>query len=161
MQLARASRFKPMFVMRTAFLGCFVALTLASIPLRAQSTVPTLSQAIPGQTLSPGGASVTVDVRNHFIVPGVVGTQFARFDTVLGAFGVELRNDVAPRHVANFLAYAQANAYTNTFIHRSYSFDNAAVSIVQGGGYRAPLPVSDIPRCTCGLLVTRATRWSG
>jgi cyclophilin family peptidyl-prolyl cis-trans isomerase len=116
-----------------------LSLVTASL-LRAQSTVPALTQSLPAQTLAPGGAAATVDLRNYFGVPGVVGTQFAQFNTVFGRFNVELRGDVAPRHVANFLAYVQAGTYTNSFFHRSASFDNAAVSIVQGGGYAYRLP---------------------
>jgi cyclophilin family peptidyl-prolyl cis-trans isomerase len=42
--------------------------------------------------------------------------------------------------VENFLTYAQAGDYTNSFFHRSASFDAApTASIVQGGGYRLPL----------------------
>ncbi len=113
----------------------------AALSLRAQSSVPTLIQGIPAQTFAPGGAAVTIDLRQHFTVPGVAGTQFAQFETVLGRFNVELRNDVAPRHVANFLAYVQANAYTNTFIHRAAVLEaTGGVSIVQGGGYFYRLP---------------------
>lgn len=128
---------------------CLLLLSLtAALSLHAQSSVPTLIQGIPAQALAPGGTAVTIDLRQHFAIPGVVGTQFAQFETVLGRFNVELRNDVAPRHVANFLAYVQANAYTNTFIHRAASFDGGAVSIVQGGGYfyRLPFETPAIPK---------------
>jgi cyclophilin family peptidyl-prolyl cis-trans isomerase len=107
--------------------------------------VPTLIQGIPAQTLAPGGAGVTIDLRQHFAVPGVVGTQFAQFETVLGRFNVELRTDAAPRHAANFLAYVQANAYTNTFIHRAAVLEaTGGVSIVQGGGYFYRLPFETV-----------------
>src|SRR5439155_11498528 len=109
-------------------------------------TVPTLTQPFANVTLAPGDQARTIDVSNFITVPGVLRTNsFARFDTVYGRFSVELRNDVAPRHVANFLNYVNTSAYTNTFIHRSASFDNGAVSIVQGGGYRLPL-VTTIPK---------------
>ena len=117
-----------------------------AVALRGQSLVPVVTQPLPAQALSPGGAAVTIDVRNYITVPGLVGTQFAKFDTVFGRFSVELRNDVAPRHVANFLGYAQRGDYGNSFIHREASFDNTTVSIVQGGGYRLPFPVQAIPR---------------
>ena len=81
---------------------CLLVLTAAAW-LRAQSSVPTLLREIPGQTLSPGGPAVTIDLRNYFGLPGVTGTQFAQFDTGFGRFAVELRDDAAPRHVANFL----------------------------------------------------------
>src|SRR5687767_9379624 len=110
-------------------LGIFIGMVLAPLLLRAQSTVPTLSQTIPTQSLAPGGSAVTVDLRNYFSVPGVTG-QIVQFDTVLGRFNVELRADAAPRHVTNFLAYVRSGAYANSFFHRSASFDNSSVSIV-------------------------------
>ncbi len=126
--------------------GFFVVIFLAAAAARAQSGVPVLAQPLPGQTLAPGGPAVTIDLRNHFSVPGVVGTQFARFDTVFGRFSVELRDDVAPRHVANFLSYARSSAYVNSFIHRSAALDTSgSVSIVQGGGYAYRLPFEVVP----------------
>ncbi len=127
--------------------SCLVPLFLAATAgLRAQSTVPTLLQPVPQQALVEGGAAATLDLRTHLGIPGVAGRQFAQFDTILGRFNVELRDDVAPRHVANFLAYVQAGTYTNTFIHRAAVLDGAGVSIVQGGGYvyRLPFEVSTI-----------------
>ncbi len=125
--------------------GLFVVIFLAAVSLRAQSSVPVLAQPIPGQSLAPGGPAVTIDARNHFILPGVVGTQFVRYETVLGRFAVELRDDVAPRHVANFLSYVRANAYVNSFIHRSAVLAPSTTSIVQGGGYAYRLPFEVFP----------------
>ncbi|HUR58193.1 MAG TPA: peptidylprolyl isomerase [Opitutaceae bacterium] len=92
---------------------------------------------------------MTVDLRNYFNVPGVTG-QIAQFDTVLGRFNVELRADVAPRHVANFLTYIQVNAYANSFFHRIDSVDpvNSAIGIVQGGGFRVAggNSVAEVPK---------------
>ncbi len=52
------------------------------------------------------------------------------FHTTLGNINVQLFPDVAPKTVANFLAYVNAGAYNNSFIHRSVpSF------VIQGGGY--------------------------
>ncbi len=113
---------------------------LSVVSLRAQSTVPTLVQPLPAQTLAVGGTGATTDLRQHLAVPGVVGREFAQFETVVGRFNVELRDDVAPRHVANFLAYVQANTYANSFLHRAASFEGGAVSIVQGGGYGFRIP---------------------
>jgi cyclophilin family peptidyl-prolyl cis-trans isomerase len=106
----------------------------AGVFVRAQSTVPTVSQSIPGQSLSPGAAAKTIDVSSYFSVPGVTG-QIVQFDTVFGKFNVELRADAAPKQVANFLGYVQRGDYRKTFIHRSATFDGAAISIIQGGGY--------------------------
>lgn len=125
--------------------GLFVVIFLTAVSLRAQSSVPVLAQPIPSQTLAPGGPAVTIDARNHFTLPGVVGTQFVRYETVLGRFAVELRDDMAPRHVANFLSYVRANAYVNSFIHRSAVLEPGAISIVQGGGYAYRLPFEVFP----------------
>ncbi|MDO8542523.1 MAG: peptidylprolyl isomerase [Opitutaceae bacterium] len=120
-------RYRP-YLFSTLF---FAAVSL----LRAQAAVPTVSQTVPTQSLVIGGPAVTVDLRNFITVPGVTG-QIVQFDTVFGKFNVELRADVAPRHVTNFLGYVQRADYANTFIHRAASFEPGPVSIIQGGGYR-------------------------
>ncbi len=56
----------------------------------------------------------------------------ATFNTSLGSFEVELRSDVAPLTVQNFINYVDSGAYNNTIIHRSVSD-----FIIQGGGYSA------------------------
>ncbi len=132
-----------MRLVRFTFLAGLILTTRALV---AQSSVPTLLQPIPAQALSPAGSPLTIDVRTHIGLPGVVGTQFAIFDTVRGRFSVELRADAAPRHVANFLTYAQAGDYVDSFFHRTASVDQlAAPGIIQGGGYRLPQGNS-IPR---------------
>jgi cyclophilin family peptidyl-prolyl cis-trans isomerase len=97
-------------------------------------TVPTRFQTLPAATLGVGLPASAVDLRAYFGVPGVNG-PVAQFNTVMGKFNVELLTNAAPRHVTNFMAYANANSYAGTFIHRSYSFDSTTISIVQGGGY--------------------------
>jgi len=129
---------RPICVMR--FVLVLLGL-LSVVSLRAQSSVPTLVRPFPAQTLVSGGAGASIDLRQHLAVPGLLGRQFAQFETVFGRINLELRDDVAPRHVANFLAYVQANAYSNTFIHRAASFEGTPVSIVQGGGYSYRLPI--------------------
>jgi cyclophilin family peptidyl-prolyl cis-trans isomerase len=125
--------------MRIVRSGLFVVIFCAALSARAQS-VPTLNQPFPSQTLAPDGVAVTIDIRNHITVPGVTGTKFAKFDTVFGSFSIELRDDVAPRHVANFLTYANSAAYTNSFFHRSgFDITENPSSLIQGGGYRLPL----------------------
>ena len=87
-------------------------------------------QSIPDQPLAPGGPAVTIDLRNYFGLPGINGDALlVQFDTNFGRFNVELRPDAAPRQVANFLSYADANAYANSVVHRSTSFDGGPVSI--------------------------------
>jgi cyclophilin family peptidyl-prolyl cis-trans isomerase len=50
--------------------------------------------------------------------------------TSLGTFTLQLRGDIAPRTVENFLHYVLTEAYTDTLIHRS-----VPGFIIQGGGY--------------------------
>jgi cyclophilin family peptidyl-prolyl cis-trans isomerase len=99
--------------------------------LFAQSSVPTLLQPVPAQTLSPGGPGVTIDLRNYFTVPGVTG-QIAQMETVMGSINLELLAADAPQTVANFLNYVAAGRYQNTIIHRS-----VPGFVVQGGGFSA------------------------
>ena len=51
--------------------------------------------------------------------------------TVLGPIELELFDAVAPLTVANFLGYADSNAYDQSFFHRS-----VPNFVVQGGGYK-------------------------
>jgi cyclophilin family peptidyl-prolyl cis-trans isomerase len=120
---------------RFALLLPVVVLPLAA---RAQSSLPTLTQPLPVENFAPGGAAVTVDLRNYFSIPGVTG-QVAQFDTAIGKFNVELLANDAPKTVQNFLAYLNAGRYQNTFIHRAVSG-----FVVQGGGYAAALPITHI-----------------
>jgi cyclophilin family peptidyl-prolyl cis-trans isomerase len=53
-----------------------------------------------------------------------------RFHTTFGDIDCQLRPDVAPKNVSNFLAYVDGNYYTNNLIHRS-----VPGFIIQGGGY--------------------------
>ncbi len=53
-----------------------------------------------------------------------------RFHTNVGDMDVMLTPSVAPQTVANFLAYVNAGAYTNTIFHRS-----VPGFVIQGGGY--------------------------
>lgn len=53
-----------------------------------------------------------------------------RLDTNMGVIEINLRPDVAPIHVENFLQYVNDGDYNNSFIHRSI-----AGFIVQGGGF--------------------------
>ncbi|WP_041523819.1 peptidylprolyl isomerase [Gilvimarinus agarilyticus] len=53
-----------------------------------------------------------------------------QFQTVMGDFEVNLYDETTPETVANFLAYVEAGAYSDTFMHRS-----VPGFIVQGGGF--------------------------
>ncbi len=126
---------RPLLVLVVAF---------AAVLLRAQSSVPVLSQPLPARSFAAGAPPVVISLTDYFVVPGVLGTRFVQFDTVLGAFNVELRTDFAPRHVANFFNYVATGAYVNSFIHRSATFDNGAPAILQGGGYTYRLPFETV-----------------
>jgi peptidyl-prolyl cis-trans isomerase A (cyclophilin A) len=53
-----------------------------------------------------------------------------QFQTVLGPFEVNLYDQSTPATVANFLAYVNSGAYTNSIIHRGVNG-----FVVQGGGF--------------------------
>lgn len=120
--------------MRTRRVSLLLLTFLSVISARVAASTPAITSQPPAQSLNAGGPAVTIDLRNHFNLPGVSG-PLVQFDTSLGRFNVELRPDAAPKHVANFLAYVAARSYAGTFFHRSAALDGTAVSIVQGGGY--------------------------
>lgn len=120
--------------MRTRRFPLLLLALLAVDAARVAASTPAITSQPPAQSLNAGGPAVTIDLRNHFNLPGVSG-PLVQFDTSLGRFNVELRPDAAPKHVANFLAYVAARSYAGTFFHRSAALDGTAVSIVQGGGY--------------------------
>jgi peptidyl-prolyl cis-trans isomerase A (cyclophilin A) len=64
-----------------------------------------------------------------------------QFQTVLGDFEVNLFDKTTPETVKNFLAYVNAEAYTDSIIHRS-----VPGFIVQGGGftYSGKLPLNAV-----------------
>lgn len=77
------------------------------------------------------------------LLPAAVSATTVQFQTVMGNFEVNLFDKTAPKTVANFLAYVNANAYKDTIIHRSVSN-----FVVQGGGYAftGELPLVAIPQ---------------
>lgn len=52
-----------------------------------------------------------------------------------GPIEVELYGTDSPRHVANFMLYADSGRYDNTFVHR---VEAGAAKFVQGGGFTVP-----------------------
>lgn len=121
-------------------------LILVAWTASAQDTTPRLLQSFPDQPLAPGGAAVTLDVRNFMGVSGLrPSSELVQFETNLGRFYVELLPEAAPRHVANFLAYVEAGAYANSVVHRASTLGGDLVAIVQGGGYRNPPDVVQVP----------------
>ena len=61
-------------------------------------------------------------------VASPAAAETVRFDTVFGAFDVDLFEEETPGHVANFLEYVDAGDYDNSIIHRS-----AEDFVIQGG----------------------------
>ena len=57
------------------------------------------------------------------------------FVTNLGTFDVQLYDAQVPTTVGNFLQYVNAGSYSNTFFHRSTTYDPNGIQIVQGGGF--------------------------
>lgn len=96
---------------------------------RVFATLPAVTTPLADRSFSPGGAAVTVDLREHFGLPGVTG-PLVQFETNLGTFNVELNPSAAPLTVANFLGYVSRGDYDYSFIHRSeQNF------VIQGGGF--------------------------
>ncbi len=60
------------------------------------------------------------------------------FDTSAGKFRLELREDLAPETVKNFLTYVKDGFYTNTIFHRVISD-----FMIQGGGMTADFKKKD------------------
>ena len=60
------------------------------------------------------------------------------FDTSAGKFRLELREDLAPETVKNFLTYVKDGFYTNTIFHRVISD-----FMIQGGGLTADFEKKD------------------
>lgn len=101
----------------------------SALALRAQSTTPATTQAIPAQTFAAGAGAVTIDLKNYFTLPNVTG-QIAQIDTIRGKFNIELLASDAPKTVTNFLNYVNRGAYANTLFHRS-----VPGFVIQAGGF--------------------------
>lgn len=100
---------------------------------------PKTTAVLAKQVVPPGGASVPIDLRNHFTIQNETGDKFVQFDTVYGKFNVILRGGRAPKHVENFLKYVHDGRYTNLFFHRTAGGTTSTVaSIAQSGGFRLP-----------------------
>ncbi len=115
-------------------LGC-----LCAVSLSGQTLAPITTGAITAKTVA-AGQSITVDLTGNFGFDGVTG-QLVRWETVFGNFDVEMLPTAAPNHVTNFLAYAGAGDYDNTFIHRVADLSvQGTPAIVQGGLYKSVIP---------------------
>ncbi len=103
---------------------------LASPAVFAQDTTPpVVANAISDVTVSANSGPTVINIKKTFALQGVTGKIY-RFATSEGNIDVELLASVAPASVANFLSYANAGSYNNSFIHRS-----APGFVIQGGGY--------------------------
>lgn len=70
-----------------------------------------------------------------------------QIQTTLGNIDVNLYDKTTPETVANFLAYVNSGAYTNTIVHRSAKKnDGQDAFVIQSGGYLYPgaLPLSTV-----------------
>jgi cyclophilin family peptidyl-prolyl cis-trans isomerase len=84
-------------------------------------TLPSRSRSLPATLL----AAMTLSS----LVPAQAQDTY-RLATTLGNIDVTLRADLAPRTVANFLAYTASGAYNQSLIHRA-----VPGFVIQGGGY--------------------------
>ena len=118
-----------------------LSVLLAPVASRADDlTPPVVAKPIADFTVPAGTASTKVKLKSTFALSGVTG-DIVRFSTSLGNIDVQMRADVAPKNVANFLGYVNQGAYTNSFFHRSVTD-----FIIQGGGYDVVNgEVADIP----------------
>ncbi len=70
------------------------------------------------------------------IAASPAGAESVRFDTSFGAFDVNLFEEDAPGHVANFLAYVDAGDYDNSIFHRAAETGDGGEFVAQGGAFR-------------------------
>ena len=96
---------------------------------RALLTAVAVTAPLPAVTTAPGAPAATVDLSADFTGADVpANTVF--FTTSQGLIPVQLTPGTTPLTVANFLSYATAGKYDNSFVHRS-----VPGFIWQGGGY--------------------------
>ena len=72
------------------------------------------------------------------VLPATASAQsVVRFDTVEGAFDVELFDDAMPRTVANFLFYVMEGRYDGSVVHRNSDTADPILRdfVIQGGGF--------------------------
>lgn len=73
---------------------------------------------------------VKLAMASALVIPLSASATVARMQTVKGVIDVQLYDTATPLTVKNFIRYVKANAYTNSFFHRSISG-----FVVQGGGF--------------------------
>jgi peptidyl-prolyl cis-trans isomerase A (cyclophilin A) len=94
--------------------------------MKSKSCFPQKSRQLVGVSILTGAVALLLLSNPAQAVPLPIAT----FNTSLGSFEVELRPDVAPLTVQNFINYVDSGAYNNTMIHRSMPG-----FVIQGGGY--------------------------
>ncbi len=93
---------------------------------------------------SPSGDGVAGGDFDAFVRRAV--RTIVRFTTTVGTIDVELFGDRTPLTVANFLGYANAGSWDNTFFHRSAELPNGDPFVIQGGGFNADSQLTSIPQ---------------
>lgn len=116
------------------------------------TTTPTTTTPVAPTAPEPPATDAAADV-------GATGTMAegdyrATITTNLGDIVVELYEDKAPLHVANFLQYAQQDHYANTVFHRVVEG-----FVIQGGGFAAPFDGASDPKPTNAPIPVE--RWDG
>lgn len=106
------------------------SLSGAGVPVLLSGVEPIL---LPHGWWSHGGVHYSINLADHIGIPDVTG-PLVQVTTPLGTFNMELRPDVAPKHVENFLAYVDAGSYNRSIFHR-----NVKEFVIQGGGYYVPM----------------------
>lgn len=99
-------------------------------PSAPPASVTPTGAATPAPTLAPGNATAE-DAGS--VEPMAPGTYKARVETSLGVIVIDLHEDKAPLHVANFLQYAEEGLYDGTVFHRVVKG-----FVIQGGGFSTP-----------------------
>jgi cyclophilin family peptidyl-prolyl cis-trans isomerase len=130
------------------------ALTLESTGCRnfvRSTTAPNVSSASTAYytcTVSGATGNLFVTVSGGGITAATVPFTVARPEVTMlitngaavsGTLLIELRPDLAPQTVDNFLAYVKSGFYNNTAFHRNGRSLTGGDFVVQGGGYDAPI----------------------
>ncbi len=91
------------------------------------------------QTFDNRTTDYSLNLSQFLEVPGVTG-QIVILESDLGNIPLEMLSNDAPKTVTNFLSYVNDNSFDNSIIHRS-----VPGFIIQGGGFKATIPVDTVP----------------
>jgi len=115
------------------------------------TTAPNISSATTAYyncTVAGATGNLSVTVANAGITVATVPFTVARPEVTLlitngaavsGSLTIELRPDLTPLTVDNFLAYVKSGFYNNTVFHRNGRTQSDGDFVLQGGGYDAPV----------------------